>query len=1235
MQLRRLVPYGFLLFNLIGGAALQATTIVMPTDEQLVEKTSFIAVATVLHSVPIDRSGAIWTETTLQVERELKGLLPGVITVREPGGFLGERFTMVYGTPAYTAGERVLVFLSGTPEGYYRTRDMFAGKFSERFGRDGSRYWSRNVDEEVNILGRDLRPMHLPRIERRGDEFEAFIRARAAGRSVRIDYEVENTLSAEEPDETSEREISSNFTLISEPTIYRWTMFDNGTRADWYSVGSQPGYSGGGVQELETAMAAWTGYSAARILYRYAGVSSAPPGGMKNRNSINEVIFNDPLNDIEGSYNSRTGGVVGVGGFNGVMNGGAWTSPFAADAAHPQRTYNSTFAITEGNLVIQDGVSPANGIPSGVLAEILSHEFGHTLGFGHSTDSGALMYHTITGLGPSLRSDDQLAARWLYPNGGSAPAPEPVPAAPSNLSVQALDSTQARLNWTDNATNETAQSVYVAAGSGSFSRLGDVAANVTALTVSSLQAGQTYRFYVTARNATGESSASNTAQVTMPQPATPVSSAFAWSPASPVTGQNVSFVDQSTGSPTSWRWEFSDGVVMTQQHVSRSFATAASFPVRLTVWNATSSHSTLRSITVGAAAEPLPAAPSHLTGHVLDGSRIALQWRDNATNETLQSIYMAIGSGGFARHSDVAANVTSATIGGLTAGSYRFYVTARNASGESSASNQLQLSIAAAVPQVSASFSHSPTTPLPGQVVAFSDLSSGSPTAWSWSFGDGTTSTLQHPQKSFTAAGSYTVTLTVSNAGSSQTTSRLISVQQHPRSLQFVPVTSQTSGVGSTYWRTELTLLNDSAIAANVDITLVPGAGGAALTRNLVVNPRSSTTMANALSELFGLASGAGALRVETWSPSGTPTLRVSSRTFTSSGAGTYGQGVPPLRSEELAATMYLTGIISDGEYRTNIGLVNHTAQPVATTLSLFDGNGALIGQSSLTLPAVNFQQVPLTSLFPQLAGQSRRGLSARVSSSVAGAVFSYASVIDNRTHDPVYIPSIATPPGGDLIVPVVGRAAGGQGTFWRSDLSLFNPTEGRLNLQLFYLPAGTDNRGAAGRWLALEPRQTLLLADVLQWFGLASGSGAVRISGSPLPIVSSRTYTTVSGGGTFGQAIDAISPTRLSLQSTVTGLRNDHAFRSNIGLVNHGDQPMGVELTLVSPHGTQLGRGFVTLAPFAQTQGSVASFFPGVPVSSLGNFNLQATTQGFGKLVAYGSVIDTLSGDPVYIGGQ
>ena len=46
-------------------------------------------------------------------------------------------------------------------------------------------------------------------------------------------------------------------------------------------------------------------------------------------------------------------------------------------------------------------------------------------------------------------------------------------------------------------------------------------------------------------------------------------------------------------------------------------------------------------------------------------------------------------------------------------------------------------------------------------LVSFEDASSGSPTAWSWDFGDGATSTLQNPTHTYDLIGTYTVSLEV------------------------------------------------------------------------------------------------------------------------------------------------------------------------------------------------------------------------------------------------------------------------------------------------------------------------------------------------------------------------------------------------------------------------------------------------------------------------------------------
>jgi beta propeller repeat protein len=78
-----------------------------------------------------------------------------------------------------------------------------------------------------------------------------------------------------------------------------------------------------------------------------------------------------------------------------------------------------------------------------------------------------------------------------------------------------------------------------------------------------------------------------------------------------------------------------------------------------------------------------------------------------------------------------------------------------------------------------ADFSASPVSGKAPLTVKFTDKSTGSPTSWSWNFGDKTKSTTRSPTHKYTKAGKYTVSLTVKNAAGSNsiTKSKYITVK--------------------------------------------------------------------------------------------------------------------------------------------------------------------------------------------------------------------------------------------------------------------------------------------------------------------------------------------------------------------------------------------------------------------------------------------------------------------------
>jgi PKD repeat protein len=109
-------------------------------------------------------------------------------------------------------------------------------------------------------------------------------------------------------------------------------------------------------------------------------------------------------------------------------------------------------------------------------------------------------------------------------------------------------------------------------------------------------------------------------------------------------------------------------------------------------------------------------------------------------------------------------------------GIFTITLTVSNLGGTSVATHTVTVSDPAPAPPV-ASFNTNPeppTGPVP-MVVTFFDTSTGTPTSWAWDFGDGTNSSVQNPPAhTYATVGSYNVTLTVSNAGGTDTINRVV-----------------------------------------------------------------------------------------------------------------------------------------------------------------------------------------------------------------------------------------------------------------------------------------------------------------------------------------------------------------------------------------------------------------------------------------------------------------------------
>ncbi|AKB52358.1 Chitin binding protein [Methanosarcina barkeri str. Wiesmoor] len=104
------------------------------------------------------------------------------------------------------------------------------------------------------------------------------------------------------------------------------------------------------------------------------------------------------------------------------------------------------------------------------------------------------------------------------------------------------------------------------------------------------------------------------------------------------------------------------------------------------------------------------------------------------------------------------------------AGTYTVNLTVKNAKGKNTVTKTDYIVV---ISKPTAAFSASPTSGKAPLTVAFTDKSSGNPTAWKWSFGDGTISREKNPTHQYLQEGKYKITLTVSNAAGKSTTKKI------------------------------------------------------------------------------------------------------------------------------------------------------------------------------------------------------------------------------------------------------------------------------------------------------------------------------------------------------------------------------------------------------------------------------------------------------------------------------
>ena len=260
-----------------------------------------------------------------------------------------------------------------------------------------------------------------------------------------------------------------------------------------------------------------------------------------------------------------------------------------------------------------------------------------------------------------------------------------------------------------------------------------------------------------------------------------------------------------------------------------------------------------------------------------------------------------------------------------------------------------------------------------------------------------------------------------------------------------VPAVGRLPGAFGTFWKTDLIVRNPSDETISVVARFVPSSTGESsvtqpVERRIELGPSEIWLYADVLGSIFDVARGSGALFL---TPEGDSAITATSRTYTDSPQGTYGMGVAAVDIFAAVSARFpvsFSGALQGADFRTNLVAVDTSGRGSERRASRL-GRARNGGPFRLLLSDTGGRTGAAERAWATRLRFPHDKSGALVVQPLSGEVVASAIAIDNRTNDATYFPPDLPSPFVRTI-PAIGHVDGANGSRFRSDLFLFNPSD-------------------------------------------------------------------------------------------------------------------------------------------------------------------------------------------------